>query len=72
MKELISKTEDSVIYYNKERGYYVEDRDDVCVIEEYNISNERLSNQAAIDVINWYKGLEEAQFSLLKDILQGI
>ena len=71
-REIISKTEDSIIYYSERVGYYIEDRDDVCVIEEFNIDSKRLSSQAAVDVIDWYKKVSSSDKELLEEILSSV
>ena len=68
----VSRTEDSVILYSDIKGYYVEDRNDVCVIESFSIESSMLSNEAAKNAIQWYKEQEEADQEILEEILSSM
>ena len=68
----VSKTEDSIILYSEIKGYYIEDRDDVCVIENFGIESSMLCNRAAKNAIQWYREQKEADQEMLEELLSSM
>ena len=68
----VSRTEDSVILYSDIKGYYIEDRNDVCIIESFSIESSMLSNEAAKNAIQWYREQEKADQEILEEILSSM